>query len=174
MNRFRSKLALLPFLMAGCATGPIAPLVPAENASYLKNGSGQIKGLVLVNGAPAKESTIYLCPDTQHFSDWAARAAPWWWEPGKLPTLGADEGIYVRKTKTDVAGRFSFFYLPPGSYIVLKANRGTKKVVRLQDGQIIEVKLNSSVYEGAPEGADPHPPSFYFPNNFQPPPNYSY
>lgn len=149
------------FLIGGCATGPLAPLVPAENAPYLRIGSGQIKGLVLVNGAPAFMSTVYLCPNTPHFSDWAARANPLLWVHGTLPPLGAEDSRYVRKAQTDVAGRFSFRGIPSGSYIVLKAFRGVKRVVRLEEGETIEVKLEDSILETDPNR---------IPNLIDPPP----
>lgn len=145
---FLCTLVLLGLLLTGCATGSFAPLIPAENEPYTHKGTAEIKGLVTASGAPADKSTVYLCPDTKHFADWAARAGPWLWEPGKLSPLGADEQIYVRKKKTDVAGRFSFVGLPPGSYIVVNANGGTNKVIRLQEGRIIEVKLENSMFEG--------------------------
>lgn len=144
-------LVLLALLIAGCATGPLPPLMPAENESYTHKGTAEIRGLVLVNGAPAYMSTVFLCPNSPHFSDWAAQANPLLWVHGTLPPLGTEDSKYVRKAQTDVAGRFSFRGIPSGSYIVLKAFRGVKKVVRLEEGQTIEVKLEDSIFETDPD-----------------------
>jgi hypothetical protein len=72
-------------------------------------------------------------------------------EPKSIPDLAQEDYHYVRRTRTDPTGRFSFTGVPAGSYILLWRDHQVRKVISLQEGQVLEVKLKGfreSMFQG--------------------------